>query len=70
MGLALPDLPSSMSDDNINFGDKDSIRRRALMALEGKNDFSSKNGLVEIPDLTSQGIPTKPYDCETHFTLF
>ena len=62
MGVALPDLPPSMSDDNINFGDKDSIRRRALLALEGKNDFSTKTGLIEIPELSSQGLPTKAFD--------
>lgn len=62
MGLALPDLPPSTSDDNVNFGDKDSIRRRALLALEGKNDLGSKSGLVEIPELSSQGIPTKSFD--------
>jgi hypothetical protein len=48
MGISLPDLPVSMSEDNINLGEKDSIRRRALWALEGKPDVSFAK--VEIPD--------------------
>ncbi|KAI9433308.1 hypothetical protein H4582DRAFT_2112897 [Lactarius indigo] len=36
MGVALPTLLASNSEDNMNLGDKDSIRRRALWALEGK----------------------------------
>lgn len=51
MGVSLPDLPPAHSDDNINFGDRDSIRRRALLALEGKPDFAFSK--VEIPDITS-----------------
>ncbi|THH12331.1 hypothetical protein EW145_g88 [Phellinidium pouzarii] len=51
MGVALPDFPSSSSDDNVNLGDRDSIRRRALFALEGKNEFSSGINTVEIPEL-------------------
>ncbi|EJD01284.1 uncharacterized protein FOMMEDRAFT_21703 [Fomitiporia mediterranea MF3/22] len=64
MGVNLPDLPSSSSDDNINFGDKDSVRRRALQALEGRNDLGSYNNIVEIPDFTSQGLLQKPSDRE------
>lgn len=51
MGVSLPDLPPSTSDDNINFGDKDSIRRRALWALEGKCDVPYSK--VEIPELST-----------------
>lgn len=50
MGVSIPDLPTSVSEDNINFGEKDSIRRRALMALEGKADMSFSK--VEIPELS------------------
>lgn len=51
MGISLPDLPPSTSDDNVNFGEKDSIRRRALLALEGKPDVAFNK--VEIPDFSS-----------------
>jgi hypothetical protein len=51
MGVSVPDLPVSKSDDNVNLGDKDSIRRRALWALEGKPDVSYSK--VEIPELAS-----------------
>ena len=52
MGVSLPELPPSSSDDNINFGDRDSIRRRALQALEGRTDFGTGGAQVEIPDFT------------------
>ncbi|KAI5832742.1 hypothetical protein K523DRAFT_234569 [Schizophyllum commune Tattone D] len=62
MGVSIPDLPTSVSEDNINFGEKDSIRRRALMALEGKADMSFSK--VEIPELShdmpSFEFATKP----------
>src|SRR5215471_720590 len=51
MGVSLPDLPASTSEDNINFGEKDSIRRRALLALEGKHDDAFTK--VEIPELST-----------------
>ena len=51
MGVSLPDLPTVHSEDNINLGDRDSIRRRALLALEGKPDLAFSK--VEIPDITS-----------------
>ncbi|KAF9468843.1 hypothetical protein BDZ94DRAFT_1279379 [Collybia nuda] len=51
MGVSVPDLPPSTSEDNINFGEKDSIRRRALWALEGKTDVSYSR--VEIPELST-----------------
>ncbi|KAH8118500.1 hypothetical protein DFH11DRAFT_1874644 [Phellopilus nigrolimitatus] len=60
MGVALPDLPSSSSNDNINFGDRDSIRRRALLALEGSSEFRPSNNTVEIPELSGQGVLQKP----------
>lgn len=59
MGVSLPELPSAHSDDNINLGDKDSIRRRALWALEGKPDLAFSK--VEIPDITSPDV-TKPFE--------
>ncbi|KAH0839603.1 Aldo/keto reductase family-domain-containing protein [Lanmaoa asiatica] len=64
MGVSLPELPTANSDDNINLGDKDSVRRRALWALEGKPDLAFSK--VEIPDISSPDItkqsdfPTKP----------
>lgn len=64
MGVSLPDLPAVHTDDNVNLGDKDSIRRRALWALEGKPDLAFSK--VEIPDITSPDLtrsfefPTKP----------
>ncbi|KAG1739823.1 uncharacterized protein EDB91DRAFT_1133922 [Suillus paluster] len=64
MGASLPDLPAAHPDDNINLGDRDSIRRRALWALEGKPDLAFAK--VEIPDITSPDMtksfefPTKP----------
>lgn len=65
MGVSVPDLPVSKSDDNVNLGDKDSIRRRALWALEGKPDVSYSK--VEIPELASPemensnfNFPSKP----------
>lgn len=51
MGVTVPDLPQMKMEDNINLGDKDSIRRRALLALEGKGDLAFSK--VEIPDLKS-----------------
>ncbi|KAH9057730.1 hypothetical protein EDB87DRAFT_1685894 [Lactarius vividus] len=66
MGVTLPALSTSNSEDNVTLGDKDSIRRRALWALEGK---PSPDGFspVEIPELSSPEIerriselPSKP----------
>lgn len=51
MGVSVPDLPVVHSDDNINLGDRDSVRRRALLALEGKPDLAFSK--VEIPDISS-----------------
>ena len=51
MGISLPDLPPSNAEDNVNLGEKDSIRRRALWALEGKPDLSYPK--VEIPELST-----------------
>lgn len=62
MGVALPDLPISSSDDNINFGDKDSIRRKALLALEGRTELGSSTSTVEIPDLGGICVPQKHFD--------
>ncbi|KAF8204841.1 hypothetical protein BJ912DRAFT_1052165 [Pholiota molesta] len=60
MGVALPDLPPSTSDDNINLGEKDSIRRRALWALEGKPDVSFNK--VEIPDISTPDMEKIMFD--------
>ncbi|KAF8556247.1 hypothetical protein OG21DRAFT_1483173 [Imleria badia] len=62
MGVSLPELPPAHSDDNINLGDKDSIRRRALWALEGKPDLAFSK--VEIPDIPSSDT-TKPFEFPT-----
>jgi hypothetical protein len=59
MGVAEPDLPA-FSDDNINLGDKDSIRRRALWALEGKPDVPFAK--VEIPELASSETEKRALD--------
>lgn len=67
MGFSLPAVSSS-KEDNINLGDKDSIRRRALLALEGKTDVGSFSK-VEIPELNTPDIE-KRFDfrafCSTH----
>ena len=70
MGVTLPDLPPSASEDNINFGEKDSIRRRALWALEGKADVSYTK--VEIPELSTPVIEKMMFDfCKlSHYCLF
>ena len=52
MGVSVANLPLSVSDDNINLGDKDSVRRRALWALEGKPDLNTFSK-VEIPDIST-----------------
>ncbi|KAJ3524627.1 hypothetical protein NM688_g8530 [Phlebia brevispora] len=65
MGVSLPAIPVSNTEDNINLGDKDSIRRRALWTLEGKTDVGAFSK-VEIPELDSAQMekrfefPTKP----------
>lgn len=64
MGVSMPDLPislsslssmSSMSSSDEN-AEKDSIRRRALWALEGKPDAGvlSSYSKVEIPDVLDE----------------
>ncbi|KAJ3925961.1 MAG: hypothetical protein NXY57DRAFT_906394 [Lentinula lateritia] len=57
--MGLPDLPASSSDDNIK--DKDSVRRRALWALEGKQNDASFSK-VEIPELSSPEVEKKMVD--------
>lgn len=61
MGVSLPELPPSHSEDNINLGDKDSIRRRALWALEGKSDSGSFSR-VEIPELNTPELERRISD--------
>ncbi|KAF8803736.1 hypothetical protein BYT27DRAFT_6717541 [Phlegmacium glaucopus] len=63
MGMTLPDLPPSASEDNINLGEKDSIRRRALWALEGKPDVSYNK--VEIPELLTPDIEKMMFEYST-----
>ncbi|CAA7259491.1 unnamed protein product [Cyclocybe aegerita] len=67
MGVSLPDLPPSTSDDNINLGEKDSIRRRALWALEGKPDISYNK--VEIPDFSAPDVEKMMFDFATKPSL-
>lgn len=67
MGVSLPELPPSNSDSNINFGDKDSIRRRALWALEGKPDVSFAK--VEIPDITTPDLEKASFDFRQYFAF-
>jgi hypothetical protein len=57
MGVTLPDLPSSASEDNLCLNDKDSIRRRALWALEGKADLGFVK--VEIPEFDCPSLEKK-----------
>ena len=65
MGFSLPSLSSSSSsEDNINLGDKDSIRRRALLALEGKSDVGAFSR-VEIPELSTPDIE-RQFDFRTY----
>lgn len=64
MGVALPDLPPSTSDGNINLGEKDSIRRRALWALEGKPDLAFSK--VEIPDISTADMDKMLFDLCTY----
>ena len=66
MGVALPDLPPATSDDNINLGEKDSIRRRALWALEGKPDLAFSK--VEIPDISTADMDKMLFDLCTYFS--
>lgn len=54
----MPAIPASVSEDNINLGDKDSIRRRALWTLEGKTDVGAFSR-VEIPELDSAQMETR-----------
>ncbi|KAH7930270.1 hypothetical protein BV22DRAFT_1125008 [Leucogyrophana mollusca] len=63
MGVSIPDLPAAHSDDNVNFGDKDSIRRRALWALEGKPDLAFSK--VEIPDMSTPDLSKTGYEFPT-----
>jgi hypothetical protein len=63
MGVSLPELPPSTSDNNINLGDKDSIRRRALWALEGKPDVSFAT--VEIPEISTPDLEKPSFDFRT-----
>jgi hypothetical protein len=67
MGMALPDLPNSTSEDNVNLGEKDSIRRRALWALEGKPDVSFNK--VEIPDISTPDVDKTMFDFTSKTTL-
>jgi hypothetical protein len=68
MGVSLPALSASNSDDNMALGDKDSIRRRALWALEGK---PSPDGFspVEIPELSTPEIERRISELCTHISI-
>ncbi|KAJ3979609.1 hypothetical protein F5890DRAFT_1478404, partial [Lentinula detonsa] len=57
--MGLPDLPASSSEGNII--EKDSVRRRALWALEGKQDNASFSK-VEIPELSSNEDEKKMFN--------
>ncbi|KAG6820171.1 hypothetical protein H0H93_004434 [Arthromyces matolae] len=63
MGVSIPDLPPSTSEDNVNLGEKDSIRRRALWALEGKPDVAYSK--VEIPELSTPVMEKVMFDFAT-----
>ncbi|KIK65700.1 hypothetical protein GYMLUDRAFT_240193 [Collybiopsis luxurians FD-317 M1] len=59
MGVSLPDLPTSSAEENVH--EKDSIRRRALWALEGKQDDASYSK-VEIPELSTPDLEKKMFE--------
>ncbi|KAI0052568.1 hypothetical protein FA95DRAFT_1601614 [Auriscalpium vulgare] len=61
MGVSLPALPASLSEDNINLGDKDSIRRRALWALEGKSGADVFSP-VNIPELNTPELERRMFE--------
>ena len=61
MGVSVANLPLSVSDDNINLGEMDSVRRRALWALEGKPDLNTFSK-VEIPDIGTPELSTKKFE--------
>ena len=66
MGVSLPELSPSHSDENVNLGDKDSVRRRALWALEGKTDLRPFSK-VEIPELNTPEIERRMADFRACF---
>jgi hypothetical protein len=70
MGVSLPALSTSSSEDNISLGDKDSVRRRALWALEGKPSADAFSP-VEIPELNTPEIERRISELRTdiHFSL-
>ena len=69
MGVSVANLPLSVSDDNINLGDKDSVRRRALWALEGKSDPNAFSK-VEIPDIGAPELSAKKFEfCTCRLTM-
>ncbi|KAJ3760479.1 hypothetical protein EV360DRAFT_39690 [Lentinula raphanica] len=57
--MGFPDLPASSSEDSVT--EKDSVRRRALWALEGKPDDASYSK-VEIPELSTDENEKKAFD--------
>lgn len=57
MGVSVAELTPSPSRDSFNLGEKDSIRQKALWALEGKPDASYIK--VEIPELSTTEIDTE-----------
>jgi len=76
MGVTITELPAP-SPDNMSFGDKDSIRRRALLALEGHRDFDTNTTSVkvEIPQFDDEKVVTgfgesSVYSYSPHFTVF
>jgi hypothetical protein len=64
MGVSLPTLSASNSEDNMSLGDKDSIRRRALWALEGKSNADGFSP-VEIPELSTPEIERRISELRT-----
>jgi hypothetical protein len=69
MGVALPTISTSNSEDNMSLGDKDSIRRRALWALEGKpnpDGFSP----VEILELSTPEIERRISELRMFISIF
>lgn len=62
------ELPAQDRESNINLGDRDSVRRRALWALEGKSGADSF-APVEIPVLNTPELERRLFELREYFHL-
>jgi hypothetical protein len=69
MSVALPTIYTSNSEDNMSLGDKSSIRRRALWALEGKPNPGGFSP-VEIPELSIPEIDRRISELRMFASIF